>query len=193
MKDKYRNPGPGYYEPKFESISLNNEKLNISKNNNTLYILNKPNYKRKNKKLQTLENNQFLNGKNQSLDEFKYKELIPPVGYYFPEFFNTIDYHIKKKLFDSNQKGVSFNRTISKGLKKSSSTSDLLGPGYYNITRDNKNNIYYQVNPPFLSSSKKDQNQLKKEQYKLNMDDYKRYYMKEFFNWNKRSHNVNFI
>ena len=192
MKDKYRNPGPGFYEPKFDTIAMNNEKINLNKINIFLN-LSKPSYKKKKKKLKKLENNQFVNGINSSVEEYKYKEKIPPVGYYFPEFFNTIDYKIRKKVFDSKQKGISFNRTISKGLKKSSSTSDLLGPGYYNITRDNRKNTYYQVNPPFLSSSKKDQNQLKKEQYKLNMDDYKRYYMKEFFNWNKRSHNVNFI
>ncbi len=64
-------------------------------------------------------------------------------------------YKIKKKLLDSNQEGVCFNRTISNKIKKSSSTSELLGPGYYNNI-DNKKPIYSQIKPPFLSSSEKD-------------------------------------
>ena len=74
-----------------------------------------------------------MNGVNASIEEYKYKEEIPPVGYYFPEFFNTIDYNNKKKVLDSRHDGISFNTTVSHGLKKSSSTADLLGPGYYNL------------------------------------------------------------
>ena len=191
MRDLYRNPGPGYYEPKVESIALNNEKLH--KNNENIFLnLCKPKRRKKVKRLKKLEN-QFVNGVNLSVEEFKYKEKIPPVGYYYPEFFNTIDYKNKKKMMDSIQKGVSFNRTITREIKKSSSTSELLGPGYYNINRDNKKNIYFQVSPPFHSSCKRIYSPVKQEKYQLNTDDYKKYYMKEFFNWNKRSHNVNFI
>ena len=192
MRDLYSNPGPGYYEPKIESISLNNEKKFYRNKDNILFNFYKTKRK-KVKRLKKLENNQFVNGVNASVEEFKYKEEIPPVGYYFPEFFNTIDYKNKKKILDAKQEGVSFSRTISNGLKKSSSTSDLLGPGYYNINRDNRKNIYFQVNPPFHSSSKRIQFPIKQEKYKLNADDYKTYYMKEFFNWNKKSYNVNFI
>lgn len=192
MRDLYSNPGPGYYEPKIESISLNNEKKFYRNKDNILFNFYKTKRK-KVKRLKKLENNQFVNGVNASVEEFKYKEKIPPVGYYFPEFFNTIDYKNKKKILDAKQEGVSFSRTISNGLKKSSSTSDLLGPGYYNINRDNRKNIYSQVNPPFHSSSKRIQFPIKQEKYKLNADDYKKYYMKEFFNWNKKSYNVNFI
>ena len=193
MRDKYRAPGPGYYEPKIETIALHNEKIN--QNNANIFLnLYRPKYKRKYKKLKKLENNQFVNGINRSVEEFKYKEKIPPVGYYFPEFFNTIDYKNKKKVIDSKNEGVGFNRAIGNGLKKSSSTSELLGPGYYNINiNNNKKNIYFQVNPPFHSSCEKLSLLPKKEKYELKLDDYKKYYMKEFFNWNKRSFNVNFI
>ena len=192
MKDKYRNPGPGYYEPKIETISLINERKN-KKNDNIFINLCKPKYKRKTKKLKNLEDNQFVNGINSSIEEYKYKEKIPPVGYYYPDFFDTIEYKNKKKMMDTKHDGVSFSRTITKGLKKSSSTSELLGPGYYNPNRDNKKNIYFQVYPPFNSSCERSITPIKKEKYKLTMDEYKKYYMNEFFNWNKRSHNVNFI
>ena len=192
MRDIYRNPGPGYYEPKIETISLNNERKN--KKNENIYIdLCKPKYKKKVKRLKKLEDNQFVNGVNKSVEEYKYKENIPPVGYYYPDFFYTIEYKNKKKMMESKYNGVSFNRTISKGLKKSSSTSDLLGPGYYNPNRDNKKNIYFQISPPFHSSCERIIASPKKEKYKLSLEDYKKYYMNEFFNWNKRSHNVNFI
>ena len=190
MKDKYSAPGPGYYEPKIETIALNNERLNYK--NVTFSNFGRPRVKQKIKKLKKIDSNQFVNGVNASVEEFKYKEKIPPVGYYFPEFFNTIDYKNKKMILDSKHEGICFNRTISNGLKKSSSTSDLLGPGYYNINRDKKS-IYFQVDPPFHSSCEKRSFPTKKEKYPINMEEFKKYYMKEFFNWNKRSHNVNFI
>ena len=190
MKDKYNAPGPGYYDPKIETIALHNEKLNKNYVNQFLN-LNRPKFKRKYKK-KKLEKNQFINGVNRSVEELKYKEKIPPVGYYFPEFFNTIYYKNKKKVIDSKREGIGFNRTITNGLKKSSSTPDILGPGYYNII-NNRKNIYFQVNPPFHSSCERISPPVKKEKTKLNIDDYKKYYMKEFFNWNKRSFNVNFI
>ena len=192
MKDKYKAPGPGYYDPKMDSIALNNERLNKNKDN-IFFNIRKLRNKKKVEKLRNLDNNQFVNGVNASVEEFKYKEKIPPVGYYYPELVNTIDYKNKKKMLDFKHEGVAFVRTIKNRLKKSSSTSELLGPGYYNINRDVKKNIYFQINPPFHSSSKRDLTPKKKEKYQLKLEDIKKYYMKEFFNWNKRSHNVNFI
>jgi hypothetical protein len=126
MRDKYNAPGPGYYEPKIETIALNNEKLNLNKDKINIFShFRKPILRLKIKKLKKLDNNHFVNGVNASIEELKYKEKIPPVGYYFPEFFNTIDYNNKKKIFDSKQDGICFNRTVSKEIKKSSSMTDL--------------------------------------------------------------------
>lgn len=192
LKDKYNSPGPGYYDPKNSSIGIiNNDILKIKKGK-LFFQNNKPNYKIEINKLKNTDN-QFLNGINESLQQFKYKEKIPPVGYYYPEFYNTIDYKNKKKLFESKQEGICFNRTITNKLKKHSSTSDILGPSYYNINKETKKNIYYQVKPPFHSSSERMLIPKKKEKYNINFDDYKQYYMKEYFNWNKKSHNINFI
>ena len=196
MKDKYNSPGPGYYNPNYDFIKpLINDNIKLNKKNIFLKIHNKynnnSNYVVEKNKLENLDN-PFLNGKNSSVEEFKNKEKIPPVGYYYPEFFNTIDYKNKKKILDSNQEGVCFNRTISNKIKKSSSTSELLGPGYYNNV-DNKKAIYFQIKPPFHSSSERGLIPQKKEKYKFNLNDFRKSYMKEYFNWNKKSFNINFI
>lgn len=195
MKDKYSSPGPGYYNPKYDYIKpLFNDNIKLNKKNIFLKIHNKynnSNYKKEKKKIKNLDN-PFINGINTSLEEFKNKEKIPPVGYYYPEFFNTIDYKNKKKILDSNQDGVCFNRTISNKLKKSSSTNELLGPGYYNNV-DNKKFIYFQIKPPFHNSSERGLTPKKKEKYNINLNDLRQHYMKEYFNWNKKSFNINFI
>lgn len=193
MRDKYSSPGPGYYEPKIEISAINNEKLNSNKIKvNFFSNFRKPTTSQKLNKLKRYKKTKFVNGVNASIEEYKYKEEIPPVGYYFPEFFNTIDYNNKKKVLDSRHDGISFNTTVSHGLKKSSSTADLLGPGYYNLNLDKKH-IYHQVNPPFHSSLEKKSFPTKKEKYQINLNEFKKYYMKEFFKWNKKSHNINFI
>ena len=195
MKDKYNSPGPGYYNPNYDFIKpLFNDNIKLNKKNIFMKIHNKynnSNFIIEKNKLKNLDN-PFLNGKNSSVEEFKNKEKIPPVGYYYPEFFNTIDYKNKKKILDSNQDGVCFNRTISNKIKKSSSTSELLGPGYYNNV-ENKKAIYFQIKPPFHSSSERGLIPKKKEKYNLNINDFRKYYMKEYFNWNKKSFNINFI
>jgi len=198
MKDKYNSPGPGHYNPKYDFIKpLFNDNKKLNKKNIFMKIHNKynkynnSNYVIEKNKLENL-GNPFLNGINFSVEEFKGKEKIPPVGYYYPEFFNTIDYKNKKKILESNQDGVCFNRTIPHKIKKSSSTSELLGPGYYN-NADNNKAVYYQIKPAFHSSSERGLIPKKKEKYNMNLNDFREYYMKEYFNWNKKSFNMNFI
>ena len=90
MRDRYRNPGPGYYKSQMNSIWYNTKKI---KNQNQRMLLNpfKLDEKTRNKKKQE-EKNKFLNGKYSSYDEYKYKDNVPPVGYYYPEYFSTIEY-----------------------------------------------------------------------------------------------------
>lgn len=188
MRDKYKFPGPGYYNPKTSSININN---NYIKNFNIFSHLNKHKSKKKKHKLKNSDN-QFINGVNLSVEEFKYKEKIPPIGYYYPEYFYTIEYKNKKKVLDSKQDGICFNRTVSQNLKKTYSTSDLLGPGYYNNNKQRKK-IFYQIKPPFHSSCERGLIPKNKEKYNINLNDLKQYYMNEYFKWNKKSYNINFM
>ena len=191
MRDKYAAPGPGYYISKINSISYNNKK-NLKKEK--MIFLNQPKFTEKIKALKKNEKNRFLNGKYASLDELKYKERIPPVGYYYPEYFSTIEYKNKMNLLNSKGSEIYNNMGVSTKLKKSESSPNIVGPGYYNINRDiNKNNIYSNaLRPPFNSSEQKKSYPKKKKKYRMNFDEYFKNYAKEYFNWNKKSFNANF-
>ncbi len=99
MKDKYNSPGPGNYNPNYDFIKrLINDNIKLNKRNIFVKLHNKynnSNYLIEKNKLENLDN-PLINGKNYSVKEFKNKEKIPPVGYYYPQFLNTIDYKIKK-------------------------------------------------------------------------------------------------
>ena len=190
MRDRYRNPGPGYYKSQMNSIWYNTKKI---KNQNQRMLLNpfKLDDKTRNKKKQE-EKNKFLNGKYSSYDEYKYKDNVPPVGYYYPEYFSTIEYKNNLISLNATNSDVCFNRTLSKRLKKSDSAPNIVGPGYYNINKEkiNLNNIFH---APFNSSSLKNSLPEKKKKYRMNLEEIGRYYMKEYFKWNKKSFNVLFV
>ena len=190
MRDRYRNPGPGYYKSQMNSIWYNTKKI---KNQNQRMLLNpfKLDEKTRNKKKQE-EKNKFLNGKYSSYDEYKYKDNVPPVGYYDPEYFSTIEYKNNLISLNATNSDVCFNRTLSKRLKKSDSAPNIIGPGYYNINKEkiNLNNIFH---APFNSSSLKNSLPEKKKKYRMNLEEISRYYMKEYFKWNKKSFNVLFV
>ena len=190
MRDRYRNPGPGYYKSQMNSIWYNTKKI---KNQNQRMLLNpfKLDEKTRNKKKQE-EKNKFLNGKYSSYDEYKYKDNVPPVGYYYPEYFSTIEYKNNLISLNATNSDVCFNRTLSKRLKKSDSAPNIIGPGYYNINKEkiNLNNIFH---APFNSSSLKNSLPEKKKKYRMNLEEIGRYYMKEYFKWNKKSFNVLFV
>ena len=192
MRDRYEAPGPGYYVSKINSIWYNNKKILNKEKMLSMYA------SKSNDKINTLkkyEKNPFLNGKFSSVDEFKYKEGIPPVGYYYPEYFRTIEYQNKMNLLNSKGTDICFNKGISTKLKKSESTPNIVGPGYYNINRDMKNNNINNsdLRAPFNSSSEKKAFPEKKKKYRMSLDEYFKNYFKEYFNWNKKSFNINFI
>ena len=192
MKDKYNSPGPGYYDTKINLINNNNNKLNF---NNYKYLLSPMTFNDKTKinKISNIKKNPFLNGKATSLEEFKFRDNVPPVGYYYPEYFNTIEHKNKVKLMLSKNSDICFNKSISKSLKKCDSSPNMVGPGYYNIERQKKrNNNINENHPPFFSSAEKNASPPKKKKYKMNMDDINKFYMNEYFKWNKKSFNVIF-
>ena len=192
MRDRYKAPGPGYYKSQMNSIWYNAQKIK-NRNKNERMLLNpyRSGEKTKYKKIQ-IEKNKFLNGKYFSFDEYKFREKVPPVGYYFPEYFSTIEYKSKLNLLNARNSEVCFNRTISNRLKKSDSAPNIIGPGYYNINRE-KVNLYNNLHAPFNSSTLKKSFPDKKEKYRMNLEEISKFYMKEYFKWNKKSFNVLFV
>ena len=142
-----------------------------------------------------VKKNKFLNGKFSSLDEFKFRENVPPVGYYYPEYFSTIEYKNRLNLMNANNSDIYFNKSINKALKKNDSAPNIVGPGYYNIDRDPKGNIYYnnEIHPPFYSSAPKKASPDKKKKYRVDLEEIGKFDMKEYFKWNKKSFNVLFV
>ena len=97
----------------------------------------------------------------------------------------SIDYNNqKKKLKQANNKEVAFNSGKSKKVDKVEMSN--LGPGYY---YKEKKTVCKQMFPPFNQSDRKWKNQYVGEfltgpgQY--NTDSY--------FNWNKKTYNINFV
>ena len=195
MKDKYSSPGPGYYATKINLMNNNNNNNKI--NNNNYRILANPmklNDRTKIKKIANIQKNRFLNGKFTSLEEFKFRDNVPPVGYYYPEYFSTIEHKNKVNLMMAKNYEICFNKSISKSLKKSDSAPNMIGPGYYNIEKQKKQNVNNNENhPPFFSSAEKKAELPKKKKYKMNLDELNKYYMNEYFKWNKKSFNVIFV
>ena len=195
MKDQYRYPGPGYYDPKSTSINkLNNNKSKENKGNIKLQLY-KLKYDAKLKLIKQYEkedNKKFLNGVCVSPEEVKYKEKIPPVGYYYPDFYESIDYNNNKKIIESHNDSAPFNQSMLNRFQKSSSTSNIIGPGYYYFNKCNKPiNV---KNPPFMSSSKRfDLQKSSKIKTKIDFDDINRYNLNQFNQWNKKSFNIYFI
>ena len=191
MKDKYNAPGPAYYSSKINSIWYNNKKIKMKQEKMMLNPSNS-NDEINAKKLEP--KNQFLNGKYSSLDEFKFRDNVPPVGYYYPEYFSTIEYKNKRNIINSKNSDICFNKGISKTLKKSDSAPNIIGPGYYKIDRETYDKgLYSGIHPAFISSAEKKSFPGKKRRYKLNLEEIGKFYMQEYFKWNKKSFNVLFV
>lgn len=193
MRDRYNTPGPGYYIKKINIISDNNKK---NENQDLKYLIHPSNSNDKLniKKEADLNNNKFLNGKYSSLEQYKFRDNVPPVGYYYPEYFSTIEYKNRITLMNSNNPNICFNKGITNSVKKSQSDINIIGPGYYIINREKKeHNKNKEMHPPFFSSEDKKSFPKKKKKYKLGLDDINKYYMNEYFKWNKKSFNVIFV
>ena len=79
-------------------------------------------------------------------------------------------------------------------MKKSDSAPNIVGPGYYNINGGKKESIHKNgLHPPFFSSAEKKSFPAKKKKYRISLDEIGKHYMKEYFNWNKKSFNVIFV
>ena len=193
MKDRNNTPGPGYYMSKLNLIS-NNNKENNNKDLKFLLHPSKTTDKFNIKKFTNTNKNKFLNGKYFSLDEYKFRENVPPVGYYYPEYFSTIEYKNKVNLMHSKNADICFNKSITKSLKKSDSAPNIVGPGYYVINKEKKKNIYNnEKHPPFFSSEDKKSFPKKIKKLKVSFADINKYHMSDYFKWNKKSFNIIFV
>ena len=188
MRDRYNTPGPGYY------ISNYDNKKNNSKDLKLLVHPSKISDKFNIKKITNTNKNKFLNGKYTSLEEYKFRENVPPVGYYYPEYFNTIEYKNRINLMNSKNPEICFNKSITKSLKKVDSAPNIVGPGYYLTNKEKKKNINNdEKHPPFFSSLDKKSFPEKKKKFRINLSDLNKYHMNDYFKWNKKSFNVIFV
>ena len=113
-------------------------------------------------------------------------ESVPPVGLYRPEMIYSIDYRNRKKILENkNVDGVAFDSGVDRKSMKKSQTGVNIGPGYYFKEKFIRNVQNY---PPFNQSSKKNDDSywnLSNSPGDYNIDSY--------YDWNKRSFNVNFV
>ena len=188
MRDRYNAPGPGYY------ISNNDNKINNNKDLKSLIHPSKTREIFNIKKIPNSNENQFLNGKYTSLEEYKFRDNVPPVGYYCPEYFSTIEYKNRINLMNSKNADICFNKSITKSLKKSDSAPNIVGPGYYITNKEKKKNSNNdKKHPPFFSSQEKKSFPEKKQKIIINIRDLNKYHMSDYFQWNKKSFNVIFV
>ena len=171
-KWQFDTPGPGsYIDPysatgTFNTVKFRGMIVNIEK----AKTLSRPHHENINADIRSFNVN---------------KNIVPPVGQYNSAMIFSIDYNNqKKKLKQANNKEVAFNSGKSKKVDKVEMSN--LGPGYY---YKEKKTVHKQMFPPFNQSDRKWKNQYVGEfltgpgQY--NTDSY--------FNWNKKTYNINFV
>ena len=170
-------PGPGFYSPDNRSSKLNKTSKNFHKRgqlfNTTKNDLEKYNY----------------NKLNNPTDELK--DSAPPIGLYNPEIVSSIDYKIKKNVYETKNQKVAFSSSYNKRKKKNyniiiNCENSNLGPGYYYHERKKIDN---KLSPPFhLPEFKRN--------IKSNINNLVgpgKYDLDSYNTWNKKSFNINFV
>ena len=175
-KWKYCVPGPGYYNP--EEI-----KTQSFKPFNTFYKT----------KFYNLKKNPIFSIKKVVLNgNGLAREKAPPIGLYNPDMIFTIDYKNKKKVFETKNNKVAFDSTYNKKKKqkkiKSYDNNINIGPGYYYHEKINKN---LRPSPQFHIS----ENDSKKKRFTNSNSNIGpgHYDINGYFDWNKKSFNINFV
>ena len=176
-KWKYCVPGPGYYNP--EEI-----KTHAFRPFNTFYKTNFFNLnKNKNKNLAIkkviIDSNKLI------------KEKAPPIGLYNPDMAFTIDYKNKKKVFETKNNKVAFDSTYNKKKKnKKIEKNDNvnIGPGYYYHEKIIKN---LRPSPQFhLPENESRKKWFSNSNCNIGPGHYD---INNYFDWNKKSFNINFV
>ena len=175
-KWKYSVPGPGYYNP--EEIKTDMNKLSKTFYRKNIYSL--------------INNNKSNLFKKFNFKKKLNKEKSPPIGMYNPGMIFSIDYNNKKKIFEKKNNKVAFESTYNKNNKNkkdinTNKNNINIGPGYYYHEKKNQNlkpspqfyihhnesNKWFQSNNPNVGPGKYD------------VDNY--------YEWNKKSFNINFV
>ena len=172
-KWKYCVPGPGYYNP--EEVKTQSFRPFKTFYKTKFFNLNK------NKDLQIKK--VVLNSKD------KIKEKAPPIGLYNPDMIFSIDYKNKKKVFETKKNKVAFDSTYNKKSKhKKVQLNNNLGPGYYYHEKVERN---LKPSPQFyLSENKTNCDWFKDSNPNIGPG---KYDINNYFDWNKKSFNINFI
>jgi len=170
-------PGPGFYSPDNHSNKLNKTGKNFNKRgqlfSTTKNDLEKYNY----------------NKINNSSDELK--DSVPPIGLYNPEIVSSIDYKVKKKVYETKNQKVAFSSSFNKRKKTKNNIvinceNSNLGPGYYYHDRKKIDN---RLSPPFhLPEFKRN--------IRSNANIFVgpgKYDLDSYNTWNKKSFNINFV
>ena len=179
-------PGPGEY------LKLADWEKNIEENQKSkqiLYLNNKKN-----------ENSEKKEEKGRRYDYIS-KNDNPGVGNYNPHIVNSIKYDIISKDNKVSNLIAPFYSGQEKFLKKSSSTSDLLGPGSYFPNINIRNNIFKKEdkkgNHIFKNEGiKKDNIRLLYNQMKLNLENQVgpgSYELNKINDWHKKSFNSLYV
>ena len=180
LKWKNSIPGPGFY------IYEKDKNINLNKNNNK----NNKKGKLYNTTKIDLERQDNIKVNNLVNDESK-DEDNPPLGLYNPDIINSIDYKIKKKVYETRNSDVAFSSTFNKKKKKKSNIEincedSNLGPGYYyheKKRKDNKLSPVFHL-PEFKRNIYSNLNtNLGPGKYNLN----------SYNDWSKKSFNINYV
>jgi hypothetical protein len=173
-------PGPGSYIGSTRVNSLNNFKFNVRPKKIII------------KKECVTEDNTLLtkNNKRENIDN----KSTPGVGSYNNEILHSVGYKVAKNVNRFNQSSAPFN-SIQKRFKNNSIkdiTSPNIGPGKY-YKDDSKNKILQnQMNnsPPFNIGSER---KILDDKVKILENGPGSYDLSSYFDWNKKSFNVQFI
>jgi len=174
-------PGPGSYigMPKVESV--NHVKFQVKPKKIIL------------KKEEPLQQD-FLVSPKETLGDFNGNTNSPPVGSYSPEIVTSVGYKVARNVNKFNNSSAPFN-IIEKRFNdlRKNDTSENVGPGYYyrdSIEKKILHNLH-RNSPPFNTSAERKYPNDNKYVYSDNGPG--SYHLSSYFDWNKKSFNVQFI
>ena len=177
-KWKYSIPGPGYYNSE-ENKSNSNNKFAKTFYGKNIFNLIKNDYN---------ENNPFR--KSIFKKQLK-KEKSPPIGTYNPGMIFSIDYNNRKKVFETKNNKVAFKSTFNKKKKNQKNKIDKsdinIGPGYYYHEKKNKD---LKPSPQFYISQYQSDKWFNNQNPNVGPG---KYDIDNYYEWNKKSFNINFI
>ena len=179
-KWKYSVPGPGYYNPEEIKFDWDNKYTKTFYGKNIFKLITNSNNK-------NIQLRKFFFDKKNILK----KEKSPPIGTYNPGMIFSIDYNNRKKVFETKNNKVAFKSTFNKKKKKMKNKIDPhninIGPGYYYHEKKNKN---LKPSPQFYISSHESDKWFKNANPNVGPG---KYDIDNYYDWNKKSFNINFV